>query len=704
MDIGKAHRRVRILFDEAHSESWSISRTRAREISPGYPEYSSYETAATLLSAREFQAERNLADPLLPPCLSQADVLVLLHPCDPRWERTVSDGSPRLSPEEVQSVVEWVSQGGGLLVVTEYEHDKYGDNLNELLEPFGLAIENATVLDRDQCVSGNPAWVLGSPSNSPLGHQLCLGIERVCFYQAGTCVAGPGAQVVMTSSPSASPAGSGLIAAAMHGKGRVVLVTDSLLFGDDYITARDHQRLWLNLCYWLSAPAFARLKAPWSPGPAGLCEGWLELKRSVNELRQLQRPDASVSSEAHERAGELCRQMVRAMRFLSPRFPHQRAYHEAVVADLVRWAESGFSKPDFTSSLAAYAPQEHRCDGSENLVVFPLYTPNASLETRFEALLLRVPWPGWLAQLERTRFHNPKFAPAHLVDFTAGYASECAVLFPETVSVAGRPTNQFATIFCDREARRLQAHALRAIQAVGLAIPAQLECLLGSLPMLEDTLALWDLMHDQAHSLGELPFDPFMIRQRAPFWLYALEELRVDLRAFGEAVKLEAEGVTFAHYVPYAILLDRLFRFPLAGTRVRNYDGLAGQLLFAFLHSRNLLVWCDNVLHVDWDALPEAVEELRREIASLYRHGATCSKLSFWLEAHDLVSRYVRPNVASRWSRDSRAIDSESDPARWLALVQDDEFPLGNFHLNLRKRMGDVHWAAVPACPGRPQA
>ena len=55
-----------------------------------------------------------------------------------------------------------------------------------------------------------------------------------------------------------------------------------------------------------------------------------------------------------------------------------------------------------------------------------------------------------------------------------------------------------------------------------------------------DTYALWDLIHDKSHSVGELPFDPFMIRQRAPFWMYGLEELRVDLRAFCEATRLAA--------------------------------------------------------------------------------------------------------------------------------------------------------------------
>ena len=76
---------------------------------------------------------------------------------------------------------------------------------------------------------------------------------------------------------------------------------------------------------------------------------------------------------------------------------------------------------------------------------------------------------------------------------------------------------------------------------------------------------LWDLIHDRTHSHGDLPFDPFMIRQRLPYWMYSLEELRCDLTTFGEAVELEREGFAFARNVQYAILFDRLLRFPITG-------------------------------------------------------------------------------------------------------------------------------------------
>ena len=57
----------------------------------------------------------------------------------------------------------------------------------------------------------------------------------------------------------------------------------------------------------------------------------------------------------------------------------------------------------------------------------------------------------------------------------------------------------------------------------------------------EETFVMWDLIHDRTHMHGDLPFDPFMIKQRMPYFLYSLEELRCDLTAFRESVKLEQD-------------------------------------------------------------------------------------------------------------------------------------------------------------------
>ena len=680
---------IRFLADEFHSESWSLSAQRAEEFAPDDPQSSSYSRAAEALAARDFSVGRNRDAPLTADLLANADVLALLHPCDPRWERTTSSGSPALAPDEIEAMLAWVRAGGGLLVVTEYEHDKYGDNLNDLLAPAGLRIENTRVFDRTACVPGNPEWLFGEATpGSPLAHLA----GRACFFRAGSCATtGRSARAAWRASANAHPPGACVIACAESGGGRIVVVTDSLLFGDEHLGEHDHLQLWLNIVHWLAAPAYRRAEAAVlhreNDSPVVSVPAWSRLKGIINTLRAIQEPDASVGLANHDGAAKLTEAATGEIRALARHFPHQAEYLARVTEDFAAWQHDGFGRPDFAAALSTFRPELQRRDGIAHLVVFPMYTPNASSAIRFEAMIVRTQWPDWLAALERGRYPNPKFVPLSLVDFTDGYASECAVLFPETVSVTGRATNHFGGIFCDREARRLQSTATHAAAAMGLKLFPELDCLLACRPLVEEVCALWDLIHDQSHALGELPFDPFMIRQRAPFWMYAIEELRVDVRAFGEAHRLAREGFPFARYVCWAIVLDRILRFPITGLRVRNYDALGGQMLFGALHQSDAVLWRDSHLEIRWDALPEAMASLDAELHTLYKTGAECSRVALWMEAHNLVSRHVRPNIGSRWK--PGALPDESNPKAWLALAHDDEFPLGNFHLLLQRRLGE---------------
>jgi Family of unknown function (DUF6421) len=181
-----------------------------------------------------------------------------------------------------------------------------------------------------------------------------------------------------------------------------------------------------------------------------------------------------------------------------------------------------------------------------------------------------------------------------------------------------------------------------------------------------------------------------MIRQRSPYWMYSLEEPRCDLTAFGEAVKLEREGFAFARHVQYAILFDRLFRFPVTGSRVRNYDGLGGQLLFAFLHKERYLHWTDNQLRIDWDQVTDGVGALRERVHDLYHSGIDRLKLAQWIAAHDLVASYVPAAEGSRWAKATRDLPEVDEPKELVDLVKDVEFPLSLFYIQVKPKLEDV--------------
>ena len=655
---------------------------------PAHPADASYAAAAEALRGRGFSVRSG------GPGLDDADVLVIAHPSRPEYERVVPGGEPWFSDAELDAIEHHVLGGGGLVVLGETEQDKYGSNLGALLGRFGLAIEHDTVQDYEHHRHA-PTWIHADVPDGARGIEgdVLARSRELCFYRAGT-VSGEGRVLARTYASASTPCAP-LALAAHHGAGRVVVLADSDLFGDDCIDALDHRALWLDLVHWVAQPAFAVAAEP--PASAALADPhWAALRDAADALARLQAPDGALREDSGRAAAEYVGAKTDALGALRGHFSHQADYLDAVVADLAAWVETGFPKPDFTASLEAFRPDRDRRDGIEHLVVFPMYKQNGSRDTCFEAMIVRVPWPHWLVGLEAARYDNAKFVPVELVDHTRGYDSECAVLFPETVSVAGRPANHFGGIFCDREAERFRRVVSEAVEVVQLNLPADAACLLASDALSRDAYLLWDLVHDRAHSHGDLPFDPFMIRQRAPYWMYSLEELRCDLTAFGEAVRLEGEGVAVARHVQYAILFDRLFRFPVSGARVRDYDGLGGQLLFAYLHRHGLVHWTDNRLTVEWDRVADGVVALRAAVEELYRAGIDRSKLAHWCAAHDLVAAYVAPASGSTWAREGRELPEADDLRPYIDGVLTDEFPLSIFYTSLKAKLEPVLRRPVP--------
>ncbi|MFN4001310.1 DUF6421 family protein [Microcella sp.] len=437
---------------------------------------------------------------------------------------------------------------------------------------------------------------------------------------------------------------------------------------------------------------------------------WSRLKRAAEAVRPLQVHDGSIpESDHHAEAARHIAEIASALRHFAPLIPHDTAYLEACAADFERWAAGGFAVPDFYDALDAFRPADQRRDGVAHLVVFPMYTQNGSADRLLEAVVFDVIWPDFIAELEASAYGNALYLGLRFVDFTPGYDTNSAVLFPESVAVTPRvpagapegtaaqlPVFTWGAIFADREAARYRRVVRAAAEITKLDLPADALELLDDQQLAERTFVMWDMIHDRAHMRGDLPFDPFMIKQRMPFFLYTLEELRCDLTAFREAVALwRAEGtdeVTRRHarLVQYAVIFDRIFRFAITGTRVRNYDGVGGQLLFAWMHQRGVLHWTDTQLTIDWDAVPDVVVALSDAINELYWASIDRPKAVHWLRAYELVSSTLTPHPASVWAR-GLSDEVLAGPLKgYTDLVLDDEFPLSMFYEALSKKMTQV--------------
>ncbi|UWF77228.1 MULTISPECIES: DUF6421 family protein [Microbacterium] len=437
-------------------------------------------------------------------------------------------------------------------------------------------------------------------------------------------------------------------------------------------------------------------------------EAWKLLKEAAIAIRPLQIKDGSIPETAdHDAARQHVAAIIAGIRALTPAFPHDAEYLEAVVKDFQRWADEGFGVPDFYDSLVAFQPQQHRVDGIRHLVVFPMYTQNGSSDRLVEALIVETIWPEFIGELEAGDYGNKLFVSLRLVDFTPGYDTNSAVLFPETVAMREIPAFTWGAIFQDREAARYRRVVRAASEITKLDLPEDAARMLDDQSLTEKTFVMWDIIHDRTHMRGDLPFDPFMIKQRMPFFLYSLEELRCDLTAFRESVKIQralkarvAEGeelpaaeqemLQHAGLVQYAVIFDRIFRFAITGSRVRNYDGLGGQLLFAWLHQRGVLHWTDTQLAFDWEGVPDAVVALGDAIDELYWRSIDRPKTAHWLAAYELIRSVLTPHPASVWARGLSDEILAGPPKGYTDAVLDDEFPLSMFFEALDKKMKPV--------------
>ncbi len=685
-------RKSRILIDQSHSQAWTIDLEQAARMNPANPADASYAIFKELAEEAGFEVQAHTTGVISDSSLQGFDILVLPHAATAEWEHTIGFGSPLLEPSEIAAIHQFVANGGGLLVLGENEQAKYGNNFNELIKNFGIKLTNETVQDPSQNFNEVASWPKPEFPTLLLSDFRFM-VHEVVLYRSGTLELAPdfSGEVFLRTSDSALPAQAAVAAVARFGAGQLVVFADSDIFGDDSINDLDNSRLLLNVLGFLALGAkpgtrdVASVKLQLAQNPA-----WQKLQETIEKMRPMQNKDGAIEDAAvHEAASTLLDQVIASIKELGPNFSHQAQYLAQVVIDLEAWRAGGFAKPDFYASLELFRPDQMRKDDVQHLAVFSMYTQNGNPNRNLEALVTNTFWPNWLSEKEK-KYSNPAFIPIEFIGFTAGYDTNSAVFFPETVAVREVATYHWGGIFCDREAARFRKVVAGAKELLHLPLPVNAEELLADQLLAQETFVLWDLIHDRTHSRGDLPFDPFMIKQRMPFWMYALEELRCDLSTFRETLVLEAEGDRLAKYIRYAILFDRLFRFPITGGRTRNYDGLGGQIIFAHLHQAGALHWRDNRLTFEWDKVIDSVVELSNQVDALYHEGINRSRLAQWIAAYDFVKALVPPHPASNWAKGADQLPTSGELREVVNLVLDDEFPLNVFYETLNRKLSDL--------------
>ncbi len=184
-----------------------------------------------------------------------------------------------------------------------------------------------------------------------------------------------------------------------------------------------------------------------------------------------------------------------------------------------------------------------------------------------------------------------------------------------------------------------------------------------------------------------------MIKQRMPYFLGSLEELRCDLTAFREATKLiraeDTDEVTREHakLVQYTVIFDRIFRFPITGSRVRNYDGLGGQCCSRGCTSTTCALDRHPAHHrlgrgsgCGGRAPTRSTTSIGA--ASTARRSPTGSPPTTLCPARSRRTRHLAGRFAT--------LLLDGPPMGLTDEVLDDEFPLSMFYEALATKMGEV--------------
>lgn len=184
--------------------------------------------------------ERGLNDKVL--ALEKVKVLILAAPTRP------------LDSSEVEAVIDFVHQGGSLLIAYDYrslykhEQDLYerhqiNNPANELLEAFGLKVKRLLIYPPQEVSTFYPHYISSEVDKLFVREPAYL---EVLDEVPKTLLRPP--QIVARLPLSEQP----FLAAVEAEYGRVVVIADFIIFEDDYIEYGSNKRLALNIFQWLA--------------------------------------------------------------------------------------------------------------------------------------------------------------------------------------------------------------------------------------------------------------------------------------------------------------------------------------------------------------------------------------------------------------------------------------------------------------------
>ncbi|UGY94582.1 DUF6421 family protein [Streptomyces gobiensis] len=327
----------------------------------------------------------------------------------------------------------------------------------------------------------------------------------------------------------------------------------------------------------------------------------------INDFRLRQRDDGTVADPSGQDV-----QSLRTLSREAARWYHRHGrtgQADALVADAEDWLSAGLdTPPHFARSRDALTAP---ADGDWAALLAPILTTNSAppVGKRLEFFLARRQEPDALGRLA-TRFPHPKnncqatVLLAGSEGFTRG---NCIVFFPENVAAHDRVRSQAYAIFFFSKFRKI--HETFAVPAAESVLTAD------SMPRSSSGMApgtcyqarsIWGYLHDYFHHQGRWPLDRHL-KLKTNWFVGLLEETKVDAQT---VLACRENGIPYAQEQIDMILLERIFRYPLADDAVRNFDSGTGVFLFSWLRAHGVLTDQSGSLRLRRDRVFHGLREL----------------------------------------------------------------------------------------------
>lgn len=322
--------------------------------------------------------------------------------------------------------------------------------------------------------------------------------------------------------------------------------------------------------------------------------------------------------------------------------------------DVSNWIDAGLhNEPDFGNSRDSL-----RGPSNGDIVFFlaPLKTPNsvAPVGKRLEFFLALRKEPDALTELCESHPHPKNNCQSMLlIAGSDGYMlGNCLVVFPENVAARSQVARQSYAMFFYSKMRRIH-DTYATPNACSLLVRDTIPRASSNLSPhnFYQARSIWGYLHDSMHYQGSWPFDEH-IELKMNWFVGLLEEIKVDAKTVMEC---ERGDIPYAHEQVDMLLLERVFRYPLAADSTQNFDSGTGVFLYSWLRDRGALSGdLADGLHFDRKRVIDALDDYVQTIEQLEKEVANAQ--DYKSRAKDLVRSYllegIEPGHRYRFSDD----------------------------------------------------